>query len=408
MNDAGLVTFADIPGTTRVCPPRETVDRVTPLLPVFGITRVANVTGLDSVGIPVVMVTRPNARSVSVAQGKGATLDAAKASGLMEAIEIYHGEHILSPLLLSSYNEIRFRETVADVTAMALSARRRLTASSRLLWIRGTDMAAGHPVWVPYEAVHTDFRTPMPEGSGYFLCTSNGLASGNHVDEAVCHGLSEVIERDCLALWRTRRSADRDRTELDLESVSDPHCRWLLDRFAAAGVPVRAWNMTSDVGVPAFHVWTGPHTEGIRLSVSGFEGHGCHPFSNIALSRALSEAAQGRLTMIAGVRDDIDPAVYEERPYMPRPAIAAAPPTTPPVRFDDVPTLNGRSARVLVERMLDRLAAVGLTQAVVVDLSRPEFDIPVVRVIVPGLEGNPKARRYRPGRRALAAAGLEP
>lgn len=409
MNDAGLVTFADVAGTTRVCTPQETIDRVTPLMPVFGITRVANVTGLDTIGIPVVMVTRPNARSVSVAQGKGATLEAAKASGLMESIEIHHGEHILAPLLLASYNEIRFRETVVDITQMAHSARRTLTAASRLLWIRGSDLSSGNPVWVPHEAVHTDFRTPAPEGSGYFLSTSNGLASGNHIDEAVCHGLCEVIERDALALWWSLTPEARSLTELNLDSVTDSHCRWLLDRFAGAGVEVRAWNMTSDVGVPAVHAWISAPDWGVRLAIRGFNGHGCHPFAHIALSRALSEAAQTRLTMISGVRDDIDPASYDQRPDTP-PEAGGTTRTSrmPPVDFSELPSLQGRSSRVLAERVMAKLAEAGMDQALMVDLTRPEFDIPVVRVIVPGLEGNPKARSYRPGLRALRARGLAP
>ncbi|WPZ33478.1 YcaO-like family protein [Thalassobaculum sp. OXR-137] len=410
MNDAAPVTFLEIEGTTRACSPRETIERVMPLLPVFGITRVANVTGLDTIGIPVVMVTRPNARSVSVSQGKGATLDAAKASGLMEAIEIHHAEHILAPLLLGSYNELRFRETVVDVTSMALSTRKDLTATARLLWIQGYELVTGDPVWVPYEAVHTDFRTPFPEGSGYFLCTSNGLASGNTIEEAICHGLSEVIERDCLALWRLRSREDRDRCELDLSTVTDPHCRALLDRYAAAGVPVRAWNLTSEIGVPVFNVWIPTPPTGMPISVSGFDGHGCHPFAHIALSRALSEAAQGRLTMIAGVRDDIDPTYYDERPDETPvvPPVAETRSAPPPVSYGDVPSLQGRSSRALIERMVERLSAIGLEQVIVVDLTRAEFNIPVARVIVPGLEGNPNARLYRPGRRALRAAGIDP
>ena len=55
----------------RLVPSQETIQRVQGLFPVFGITRVANVTGLDHIGIPVVMVTRPNSRSISVSQGKG-------------------------------------------------------------------------------------------------------------------------------------------------------------------------------------------------------------------------------------------------------------------------------------------------------------------------------------------------
>jgi ribosomal protein S12 methylthiotransferase accessory factor len=95
-------------GTHRVVAPAETVDALRPLLPVFGITRVGVVTGLDGIGIPVVMVCRPNARSLAVSQGKGADLDAARASGLMESIELYHAERIARPLKFAAWDELRF------------------------------------------------------------------------------------------------------------------------------------------------------------------------------------------------------------------------------------------------------------------------------------------------------------
>jgi len=75
-------------GTHRAVAPAETVARVRPFLAAMGITRVANVTGLDHVGIPVVMVCRPNSWSLAVSQGEGLDLAAAEASGLMEAIEL--------------------------------------------------------------------------------------------------------------------------------------------------------------------------------------------------------------------------------------------------------------------------------------------------------------------------------
>ena len=409
LNDSAPVAFAEVDGTTRACSPRETIERVMPLLPVFGITRIANVTGLDTIGIPVVMVTRPNARSVSVSQGKGATLDAAKASGLMEAIEIHHAEHILAPLLLGSFNELRFRETVADVASMALSTHRNLTATARFLWIQGHDLASGAPVWLPYEAVHTDYRKPFPEGSGYFLCTSNGLASGNTLDEAICHGLCEVIERDSVALWRLKSKEERDRREVDLSTVTDPHCRALLDLYETASVPVRAWDLTSDIGVPVCCVWIPTAPAAAPFSVNGFHGHGCHPFASIALSRALTEAAQGRLTMIAGVRDDIDPAYYDKRSD---PAPATEPEVDavdpPAYAFGRMRSLIGNSSRALIDGMLERLSAAGLDQVIVVDLTRSEFNVPVARVVVPGLEGNPNAHLYRPGQRVLRAAGIDP
>src|SRR5207237_10833846 len=93
----------------------ETLTRVLRFAPVMGITRVANVTGLDPVGIPVVMVCRPNSRSVAVSQGKGINLASARASGLMEAAELYHAESITLPLRLGSYEELRYQHKVVDV-----------------------------------------------------------------------------------------------------------------------------------------------------------------------------------------------------------------------------------------------------------------------------------------------------
>jgi ribosomal protein S12 methylthiotransferase accessory factor len=94
-------------GTHRLVSPRETLARVRPFLPTMGITRIAVVIGLDTIGIPVVMTIRPNSRSLAVAQGKGWDLDAAKTSAVMEAVESYHAEHTQLPLRLASGREMQ-------------------------------------------------------------------------------------------------------------------------------------------------------------------------------------------------------------------------------------------------------------------------------------------------------------
>src|SRR5205823_14145316 len=101
-------------GTHRSVAPEETIRRAWRLAPIMGITRIGNVTGLDVVGVPVVTVIRPNARSLAVAQGKGLTLAAAKASGLMESVESYHAETITLPLRYCSLNELRYAQRVVD------------------------------------------------------------------------------------------------------------------------------------------------------------------------------------------------------------------------------------------------------------------------------------------------------
>ena len=127
-----------------------------------------------------------------------------------------------------SVRTLRGRLPLADVRAAAARAGRKLDLDARLDWVEGWDLMGGAPAWVPLESVTLDCVFPR----GYqptFALGSNGLASGNHLLEAIVHGLCEVIERDAEAHWRLQRGQRR----VDLDTVTDPHCRALLDRIAA-------------------------------------------------------------------------------------------------------------------------------------------------------------------------------
>lgn len=90
-------------GTHRTRSPRETLSDYAHFMPRMGITRLANVTGLDSIGLPVYTAIRPNSRSLATSQGKGFDADSAKASARMESIETWHAEQIQKPLYWDSY-----------------------------------------------------------------------------------------------------------------------------------------------------------------------------------------------------------------------------------------------------------------------------------------------------------------
>ncbi len=94
---------------------RAKLARIQPFFAQMGITRLANVTGLDTIGIPVVMACRPNSRSLAVTQGKGLDLEAAKVSAAMESIECHHAERILLPLKFASYRELVARHVVVAI-----------------------------------------------------------------------------------------------------------------------------------------------------------------------------------------------------------------------------------------------------------------------------------------------------
>ena len=264
--------------THRTARPDETIARVTPFMKEMGITRISNVTHLDRIGIPVVMVVRPNSRSVAVSQGKGLTLNAARASGLMEAVENWHAERISLPVRYASYDDLRRDCRVVDIEALPLIRDSLYEPTRRLLWIEGRNLVDGESVWVPYEMVHTDYTHPAPSGHGCFACSTNGLASGNHWLEAVCHAICELIERDASSLWYHAAPGVRAKALLALDTVTDAACRNVLDRLCDAGIKTVVWDVTSDLEVPSFQCFI--LEPGNRLGHVG-AGAGCHPSRNV-------------------------------------------------------------------------------------------------------------------------------
>jgi ribosomal protein S12 methylthiotransferase accessory factor len=373
-----------------------------PLKSSFGITRVANLTGLDRTGIPVVMVCRPNARSTAVFHGKGIDLAAAKASGLMEAIETWHAEHVRLPIRFVSYAELGKEAKTVEVDLLPRIPDTRFDADAPMLWVEGRNLSDGKSVWVPFEMVHAHWTMGGPPVSGCFSASTNGLASGNHILEATNHALCELIERDATALWRQYPAAEQDRRRLDLATVDDAECLAVLDLFARAEIDVAVWDVTTDVGVPAFQCFAADRTGEIgHVGV----GAGCHPTRSIALSRATTEAAQVRTTYIVGSREDIHHSDYLSATLAEKSERARAMmrPVAAPRGFASVENFDFESLEAQVAWIVQRLQTAGIRQTIAVDLTRSEFGVPVVRVIAPGLEGfDHFPAYYAPGARALA------
>lgn len=387
--------------------PEETLRKVQPFLPVMGITRTANVTGLDCIGIPVVMVSRPNSRSIAVSQGKGTTLMAAKASGVMESIEAYHAERITLPLKLASYEELRYTHAVADVDRLPRPNPDLFNPNAPVLWIEAHDLMQEEDLWLPYELVHLNYTLPLPTGSGCFIASSDGLASGNHILEAVSHAICELVERDAVTIWRLRARAGHQERRVDLESIDDePSCE-ILAKFEQAGIATGVWDVTSDIGIPAFFSFIAEQKPNPLRPIPFGAGAGCHPCKRIALLRALTEAAQCRLTAIAGSRDDFFRSKYdffrhEKTENLNKNFLA---PNGCPRNFTTIPNFEGETLQDDVEWELHRLESAGLDGVLVVDLTRPEFGIPVARVVIPGLEPGCNSMDYSFGQRARAILG---
>lgn len=412
MNARATVTndkpFVD--GSHRSCDPAVTLARVEPLLDRVGITRVANITGLDRVHIPVVAVYRPNARSIAVSQGKGLTLDAARASGVMEAIEVWHAEHCDLTLRQGTIDEMQIRHPVCDVKRLPRSsAGHHAHVDGRHLWAEGVNLFDDARLWCPLAVIDADYRWQPDSPSDGFLRSTNGLASGNHWLEAVCHGLGEVIERDAVSVWRARaRRFGIPEGRIDPTSVDDPACRNLLDRYAAASIDVGIWDVTSDVGIPAFFVLIMDQVNAdSTVMARPANGKGCHTAKAIALSRALTEAAQTRLTYISGARDDLadedyDTAAQRENVRQCR-ALLDAPSPPPAMDFGELPDWRSPDFATDLSRILSALREIGIEQAIAIDLAPDSPEVSVARIVVPGLEGPDEHPACLPGPRALSA-----
>jgi len=361
-------------GTHRTATLAATWRRFAPAARRAGITRIAELTGLDTLGIPVFAAIRPMGRSLSTQQGKGTSALAAKVSALMESLETWSAEHLALPVIRASARALGDR--AVDVRALP-RPRGRLDRDARWRWVAGWELAGDRPVLVPEQAVTLDttFRAPP-----VFDISSNGLASGNLLVEAIVHGLCEVIERDAEAAWR-RAGSDR---RLVLDSIPDPACRALIDRITRAGARVFVWDVAgAGAAVPVIGaaIMEDPGEPAWR-TLGFYQGFGAHWLPEIAIARALTEAAQTRLTYIAGARDDFFPIDYERATD---PALLAAlwqrfgSPCDEPVAFDDLPRLPARS-------LGDALAQLVATQrqVIAVDLTHPALGVPVVKVIVPG------------------------
>jgi YcaO-like protein with predicted kinase domain len=400
-------------GTHRVVSPAQTLDRLTQFFHAFGITRVADITGLDVVGIPVITVCRPDAKSVVLARGKGLDLTAAKVSGVMESIEACTAERIDRPLLLGSVNDLRASHPLVDVGALPRPVSSLYRPDLPILWIEGQELCTRTPRWVPYEMVHAAYTLPAPSGTGCFVATSNGLASGNHLLEAISHGLCEVVERDAGTLHSVRPANATAARRIDPRTVDDAGCLEALARFRQAGISAEIWDMTTDIGIPAFMCQITQNAANAEKAQNAqgsgrrfrtrhnYEGLGCHPDRGVALLRALTEAAQSRLASISLGHDELS---YDEPGPTPTPA--PTPDEVPMRDFTAVPAFDGDSIDDDVAWELDALRSAGIDEVVVVNLTRAEFGIPVVRVIVPGLEGpTMTVPDCRLGRRAMNLIG---
>lgn len=360
-------------GTHRAVSAEATWARIEPLLGEFGITRVADVTHLDHIGIPVMVAVRPLAETYGTAQGKGATPLLARISAAMESIEMWHAERFDPPRFAARAHDL---EPPYPIRALNVRPLDQPFEHVKLDWTWGRTLTSGEPVPLPVELLRLSFTGPSSWEPRIFRTTSNGLASGNSFPEACLHGIYEVIERHALA-GLSASGAD-SRTQIDLSTVRDPHLVSLLDRLAEADTQCEVAMVRNELSVPVFvaFVWS-------PLYPLVAAGSGAHMDVTVAMSRAVTEAVQTRLTRISTTRDNL-PSDYRP-PHMSDPLLSGAggrPLAEATEGYGAVHEDLEAELRDVAERVGKQTG----TPPLVADLStRPEL-FPVARVVCPGLD----------------------
>lgn len=363
-------------GTHRSRPPEETLEMIEPLMKEIGVVSVEEMTESDRLRIPCFSAYRPGA-AIGAAKyhaGKGKGPLQAKVSAMMEAVERYSGEYHGDHMEYATFEELGHLRAL-DPEVLILP--RPLEKNEMIHWTPGWDLINEEELLVPSNAVFHPYDS-LGMAVPLFTSDTNGLASGNVMEEAVLHALLEVIERDCLS--RAERQHDMG-TRL---SVGDSGpVRDLLKIFEENGIAIHLWLLDGKTGIPTVAAAADDTvTKDPSLLVMGA---GTHLDPEIAALRALTEVAQSRASQLQGGRvnqgrqEFVERIGYDRMKRINREWFKETE-TTP---LASVPNLATEYVDEDIGVALDEVGQVA-ERVLVCDLTRT--CVPVVRVIVPGFE----------------------
>ena len=375
-------------GTHRVIAPSKTIEINQDKLKTAGITRIADITDLDRIGLPIYTAIRPTAEegAVSIYGGKGISKDHAKASAMMEGFERYSAERQDSDeTIIATLDEIRNYGEPVDHKSLNLPKEfeKKGIDDLSLEWSKSKDIISGKEYYIPTNAVYHPY-THENNIQSLFKSNTNGLASGNILEEAILHGMLEVIERDA---WSIFELTHKNYAQIDLESIESEIIRDIIDKFESEGIRIKLMDFTADIKIPTIAASADDTiTKDAGLLTLGM---GTHMDPEVAVLRALTEVAQSRATQINGAREDTvradfaREAGYERMKRINKYYFRNEEEQT---RLSDIENKSTSSITKDIEIVKDELIANDIEKILYVDLTRPELDVSVVRVIIPEME----------------------
>lgn len=345
-----------------------------------GVTRLADISGLGGIGLPVFQAVRPLARSLTLSQGKGRTPLAAKVSALLEACELAHAEVLPHPGA-----ERPLAQMPAAVRRFWSGDRGPLTIDLDPArprgWVEGCLLGSGRPMAMPWDLIALDFTRPP----GEFPAGSEGLATGNTCAEAIMAALAELIEYDLVARFEALSPPARRALQIDARTITDPELAGELALVRSAGFEPRLWSLGQRHAIPAIACKLFAHEPALdRMTPTG--GSACHPDPVTAALGALREAVQGRAALVAGARDDIVAEDYHEGPDRARSLIVATLAVAEgPLAWSDTPVLACDSAAQGTALLLKAVASLSSLPVAVFHHTPEDAELSIVHALAPGL-----------------------
>lgn len=317
--------------------------------------------------------------------GKGATPDQAEASAVMELAErfsLYSFRNNPAHFTVDRRPHLKDRAVSFETIAKSvhddsedLDTVQEIFDSLPLRWTEGYNLTQDRPVLIPFDWFFT-------------INEFNGSCAGNQVEEALCQGICEVVERHVSArVARDRLPAPSIRPE----SASDPIVAGMLDKYRRAGIEVYLSDFTLDTGIPTVGVlaWD-PATFPDASEIVWTAGTAPNPVK--ALGRALSETAQlagdfntGSNYLASGLPKF---SRIEEADFIRNPNTQ--------VNIADLPDLSDPNIKVEVQRLLAALQKRNM-EVLAVNTTHPRLEVPAFYTIIPGAHFRERAANQSVG-----------
>ncbi len=375
-------------GTHRVIAPSKTIEINENKLKVAGITRIADITDLDRIGLPIYTAIRPTAEdgAVSIYGGKGITKDHAKASAMMEGFERYSAERQdIDETIIASLSEIEEFGEYIDPKSLNLPKEfeKKDISDLSLEWSKSIDIISNREYYIPTNAIYHPYIS-KDDSQSLFKSNTNGLASGNILEEAILHGIFEVIERDA---WSIFELTHKNYAQIDISSIENEIIIDIIEKFESEGIKIKLMDFTADIKIPTIAASADDTiTKDAGLLTLGM---GTHLDPEVAILRALTEVAQSRATQINGAREDTVRADFaREAGYerMKRINKFYFRDEEKQIKLSDIENKSTSSITRDIEIVKDELVSNDIQKILYSNLTRPELDVSVVRVVIPEME----------------------